>query len=45
MKENNGVMQGDNIARGPSASEADLSVGAVLNAKTKEQIITAVNIC
>ena len=28
MKENNEVMQGDNTARGPSASGADLSVGA-----------------
>ena len=42
MKENNGVMQGDNIARGPSASGADLSVGAVLNAKTKENKIQEV---
>ena len=31
MKENNEVMQGDNTARGPSASGADLSVGAVLS--------------
>ena len=42
MKENNEVMQGDNIARGPSASGADLSVGAVLNAKTKENKIQEV---
>ena len=42
MKENNGVMQGDNIARGPSASGADLSVGAVLNANTKENKIQEV---
>ena len=33
MKENNEVMQGDNTARGPSASGADLSVGAVLSAE------------
>lgn len=42
MKENNEVMQGDNTARGPSASGADLSVGAVLNAKTKENKIQEV---
>lgn len=42
MKENNGVMQGDNTARGPSASGADLSVGAVLNANTKENKIQEV---
>ena len=42
MKENNEVMQGDNNARGPSASGADLSVGAVLNAKTKENKIQEV---
>ena len=42
MKENNEVMQGDNIARGPSASGADLSIGAVLNAKTKENKIQEV---
>ena len=42
MKENNEVMQGDNIARGPSVSGADLSVGAVLNAKTKENKIQEV---
>ena len=42
MKENNEVMQGDNIARGPSASGTDLSVGAVLNAKTKENKIQEV---
>ena len=30
MKENNEVMQGDNNARGPSASGADLSVVAAL---------------
>ena len=35
-------MQGDNTARGPSASGADLSVGAVLNAKTKENKIQEV---
>ena len=42
MKENNEVMQGDNTARGPSASGADLSVGSVLNAKTKENKIQEV---
>ena len=42
MKENNEVMQGDNTARGPSASGADLSVGAVLSAKTKESKIQEV---
>ena len=42
MKENNEVMQGDNTARGPSASVADLSVGAFLNAKTKENKIQEV---
>ena len=42
MKENNEVMQGDNTARGPSASGADLSVGAFLNAKTKENKIQEV---
>ena len=42
MKENNEVMQGDNTARGPSASGADLSVGAVLSAKTKENKIQEV---
>ena len=42
MKENNEVMQGDNTARGPSASGADLSVGAVLSAKTKEDYRKAV---
>ena len=42
MKENNEVMQGDNTARGPSASGADLSVGAVLNAKIKENKIQEV---
>ena len=42
MKENNEVMQGDNIARGPSASGADLSVVAVLSAKTKENKIQEV---
>ena len=31
MKENNEVVQGDNTTRGPSASGADLSVGAVLS--------------
>ena len=35
-------MQGRNHARGPSASGADLSVGAVLNAKTKENKIQEV---
>ena len=42
MKENNKVMQGDNTARGPSASGADLSVDAVLNANTKENKIQEV---
>ena len=42
MKENNEVLQGDNTARGPSASGADLSVGAVLHAKTKENKIQEV---
>ena len=31
MKENNKVVQGTDTARGPSASGADLSVGAVLS--------------
>ena len=31
MKENNEVLQGDNTARGPSASGAVLGVGAVLS--------------
>ena len=35
-------MQGADTARGPSASGADLSVGAVLNAKTKENKIQEV---
>ena len=41
MKENNEVMQGDNIARGPSASGADLSVGAVLNVLTDTKKLNA----
>ena len=34
MKENNEVLQGDNTVRGPSASGADISVGAVLSVLT-----------
>ena len=41
MKENNEVLQGDNIARGPAASGADLSVGAVLSAEKDTKKLNA----
>ena len=41
MKENNEVLQGDNTARGPSASGADLSVGAVLSVLTDTKKLNA----
>ena len=41
MKENNEVMQGDNTARGPSASGADLSVGADLSAEKDTKKLNA----
>ena len=43
MKENNGVMQGDNTAlRALRANKSPCDVGAVLNAKTKENKIQEV---
>jgi hypothetical protein len=41
MKENNEVVQGDNTARGSSASGADLSVGAVLSAEKDTKKLNA----
>ena len=41
MKENNEVLQGDNTARGPSVSGADLSVGAVLSVLTDTKKLNA----
>ena len=41
MKENNEVVQGDNTARGPSASGADISVGAVLSAEKDTKKLNA----
>ena len=42
MKENNKVSKGATTPEGQSASGADLSVGAVLNANTKENKIQEV---